>query len=131
MLVERRKFRRANIKYPINVICTGEVVQGDPQSYIFHTYTENMGKGGIMVMLEKEVSPGSLVELELFITDKESLPIKCNGVIIWNKRANPEGTKPNLFSTGIQFKDLTNPAYCKLLDEVINSHLDNKSEDKG
>ena len=130
MFVERRKFPRVNIKYPINVICTGEVMQGHPQYYIFHTYTENMSKGGIMIMLEKEVKAGSLVELELFITDKESLPIKCNGFIIWTKKANPEGTKPDLFNTGIQFADLTNPIYRKLLEDVISCHLDNKSEYK-
>lgn len=130
MLVERRKFPRANIKYPINVICTGEVMQGRPQYYIFRTYTENMNKDGIKVMLEKEVKAGSLVELELFITDRESLPIKCNGVIIWTQKANPEGTKPDLFHTGIQFTDLTNPIYLKLLGDVISYHLDNKSEEK-
>ena len=89
-----------------------------------------MGKGGINVILENEVKAGSLVKLELFITDKESLPIKCNGIIIWTKKANPEGTKPDLFRTGIQFVDLTNPTYRKLLEGVISYHLANKSEDK-
>ena len=127
---ERRKFPRVNVKYQINVICTGEVIQGYPQYYIFHTYTENISEGGIRVILEKEVKVGSLVELELFITDKESLPIKCKGVIIWTKKANPEGTKPDLFHTGIQFTDLTSSVYRKLLGDVISYYLDNKSEDK-
>ncbi len=127
MFEERRKFPRADVKYEINVICTGEVIQGKPQNYIFHTYTENLSEGGIRVTLEKEVKVGSLVELELFITDKESLPIKCHGVIVWTKKTNPEGTKPDLFQSGIQFQDLTNPVYRKLLGNVINYYLDNKA----
>jgi c-di-GMP-binding flagellar brake protein YcgR len=127
---EKRKFPRANVKYQINVICSGEVIQGRPQYYTFHTYTENISEGGIRVILEKEVKAGSLVKLELFISDKESLPIKCNGVVIWTKKTNPEGTKPDLFHTGIQFTNLTNPVYRKLLKDVISYYLDNKSEDK-
>lgn len=130
MSEEKRKFTRVDAKYQINVICTGEVIQGNPQSYIFHTYTENISEGGIMAVLEKEVKAGSLVKLELFVTDKESLPIKCNGVVIWTKKVNPEGTKPDLFHTGIQFTDLTNPVYRKLLGDVISYYLDDKSEDK-
>ena len=130
MAKERRRFPRVNAKYPINVICTGEVIQGHPQNYIFHTYTENVSEAGIMVILEREVKVGSWVDLELFITAKESLPIKCHAVIIWAKKANPEGTKPDLFHTGIQFIDLTSPVYRKLLGGVISYYLDNKSEDK-
>jgi Tfp pilus assembly protein PilZ len=127
---EKRKFPRVNAKYQINVICVGEVVKGTPQNYIFHTYTENISQGGIKVILEKEVKVGSSVKLELFITDKESLPVSCNDVVIWSRKANPEGTKPNIFHTGIQFVDLTNPIYCKLLTDMISYYLDNKSEGK-
>ena len=123
MFIERRKFPRANIKYQINVICAGEVIDGHPQNYIFHTYTENIGEGGIKVILEKEIKAGSLIKLELFISEKESLPVECNGTVIWTKRANPETTKPDLFYTGIQFIGLVNPVYRKLLVDVINYNL--------
>lgn len=129
MSEERRQFPRVSVKYQINVICSGEVIQGEPQHYVFHTYTENISEGGIRFILEKEVKAGSLVNLELFISDKESLPIKCTGVVAWTKKANPEGTKPDLYHMGIQFTDLTNPVYRKLLKEVINYYLDKKSVD--
>ena len=128
MLNERRKFPRANIKYEINVICSGEVIQGHPQNYIFHTYTDNISEGGIKILLEKEIKAGSLVKLELFISDKESLPVECSGRVIWTKKANPEGTKPDLFFTGIQFVDLANPVFRKLLVDVINFYLADKSK---
>jgi len=127
---ERRKFPRVTVKYQINVKCSGEVIKGDPQFYIFHTYTENISEGGMKIILEKEIKVGSLVELQLFVTEKESLPIQCNGVVVWNKKANPEGTKPDLFHMGIQFTDLINPVYRKLLGEVISCYLDKEKEDK-
>ena len=130
MAKERRQFTRVNAKYPINVICAGEVIEGHPQHYIFRTYTKNISQGGIKVILEQEIKVGSEVELELFITDKESLPIQCSGVIAWNKKANPEGTKPDIFHTGIQYADLINPVYLKLLREVISCYLDRETEDK-
>ncbi|MFA4933961.1 MAG: PilZ domain-containing protein [Candidatus Omnitrophota bacterium] len=128
MLEERRKFLRVNVKYQINVKCSGQVIKGDPQCYTFHAYTENISEGGMKIILEKEIKVGSLVELQLFITDKEALPIQCNGVIIWNKKANPEGTKPDLFHTGIQYTDLVNPVYLKFLREVISCYLDKEAE---
>jgi len=130
MGIERRKFPRVNAKYQINVVCTGEVIQGEPPRYVFHTYTENISEGGIKIVLEREVKVGSLLELELFITGKESLPIKCKGVVVWTKKSNLEGTKPDLFQTGIQFSDLKSPVYSKLLKDVINYYLGNKTEDK-
>jgi c-di-GMP-binding flagellar brake protein YcgR len=128
MSEERRRYPRADVKYRINVICTGEVIKGQPQNYIFHTYTENISEGGTRLVLEKEIKPGSLVSLELFVSDKESLPVKCNGVVIWSKKANPESTKPDLFHMGIQFTDLKNPIYLKLVRDVINFYLGNKTE---
>ena len=130
MVKERRQFTRVNAKYPINVICAGEVIEGHPQHYIFRTYTKNISQGGIKVILEQEIKVGSEVELELFITDKESLPIKCYGVIIWTKKANPEGTKPDLIHTGIQFTDLMSSAYRKLLGGVISYYLEKGPKDK-
>jgi hypothetical protein len=128
MLNERRKFPRALLKYQINVICSGEVIEGHPKDYIFHTYTDNISEGGIKVILEKQINPGSLVKLELFISDKESLPVECKGTVVWTQKANPENTKPDIFFTGIQFLDLTNPVFRKLLVDVINYYLANKSK---
>jgi Tfp pilus assembly protein PilZ len=126
MTAERRKCPRVVAKYPINVICTGEVIQGSPQDYIFHTYTENISEGGIKITLEREINIGSVIMLELFITDKESLPVKCKGVIRWVKKVNPEGTRPDLFTMGIQLADLTNRVDRKLLGEVISYYLNNR-----
>ncbi|MFA5199463.1 MAG: PilZ domain-containing protein [Candidatus Omnitrophota bacterium] len=130
MVEERRRSPRVSVKCQINVICTGEVIEGNPKSYIFHTYTQNISEGGINIILEKEIKTGSLIDLELFITDKESLPIKCRGSVVWSKKVNPQGTSPDLFQAGIKFLDLTSSVYRKLLSEVIRYYLNKESEDK-
>lgn len=103
---ERRKFPRAEVKYRINIICEGAVILGEPEDYIFHTYTDNISEGGIRVILEKELKNASLVKLELYVTSRESFPLRCKGIVVWTKKTNPEGTKPDLFYTGIQFMEL-------------------------
>ncbi len=127
---ERRIFIRVNGKHPINVICSGEVVKGFPEHFIFRTFTENLSEGGIKVILEKEVKVGSLVKLELFITDKESMPVICDGLIVWTKKANPEGVRPEIYHTGIKLLNLTNPVDHNFLVEVVNFYLSKKSEEK-
>ena len=106
MFKERRKFPRAIVKYGIKIICHGAVLLGEPADYVFHTYTENMSEVGINVILEKKLKTASLVKLELYISSKESLPLRSNGLVTWTKKVNPKGTKPDLFATGIKFLDL-------------------------
>lgn len=123
MLKERRKFPRAEIKYRINIICEGSVILGEPKNFIFHTYTENIGEGGIKVILEKELKTASLVKLELYITTKKSLPIKCKGIVVWSKKANPEGTRPDLFITGFQFLELEKRDQ-EVIGNIVNRFLE-------
>lgn len=104
MVQERRRFPRATVRYKINIICEGEVILGTPKDYTFHTHSENISEGGIKVLLEKELKIGSLIKLQVFITS--GVPIDCKGIITWNKKVNPELTKPDVFETGIQFIEL-------------------------
>ncbi len=128
MLKERRKFLRAEIKYKINIICEGSVILGEPRDYIFHTHTENISEGGIKVFLEKELKTASLVKLELYITSKKSLPIRCKSIVVWTKKANPEGTKPDLFNTGFEFMELEKRDQ-EVIGNIVNRFLENKSKD--
>ncbi|MDD2689027.1 MAG: PilZ domain-containing protein [Candidatus Omnitrophica bacterium] len=129
MFKERRKFPRAEIKYRINIICEGSVILGEPKDFIFHTYTENISEGGIKVVLEKELKTASLVKLELYITTKKSLPIKCKGIVVWSKKTNPEGTKPDLFITGFQFLELEKRDQ-DVIGSIVNRCLGEKLKNK-
>ncbi|HNX82080.1 MAG TPA: PilZ domain-containing protein [Candidatus Omnitrophota bacterium] len=104
MVIERRKFPRAELKYKITVVCDGTVILGAPSDYTFHTHSENISVGGLKVILDRQLPVGTLVQLEVFVTP--NAPIVCKGIIVWTQRINPQETKPDLFETGIQFIEL-------------------------
>lgn len=99
--VDRRRFPRAN--YPCKIIV---VKKG--QAKKFSTNTENIGVGGVCVILNQELDRFSEVELILFLEDKQ-LPIYCDGRIVWTvKRLDatiPKGT-PSQIDTGVEFVNL-------------------------
>ena len=101
---EKRKFPRVNLKYKVTIICDGKVLLGMPGEYSFHTCTENLSQGGVMVRLERQLPNASIMRLRLFVTEKA--PFECKGSVAWTKKANPENTKPDIFETGIQFIEL-------------------------
>jgi hypothetical protein len=78
--------------------------KGSPRA--FSTHTENIGAGGICVILEKDLGLFSPVELEIDL--KDDLPeVECDGTIVWVvRRAEYEKRKPNHYDTGIEFIDL-------------------------
>lgn len=68
------------------------------------THTENIGIGGICVIVDEDLHIFRTVELELFLENGES-PISCNGSIMWVvKKTGPKGK--TAFDTGIEFVNL-------------------------
>ena len=104
MRKERRKHFRVALKHKITIICEGKVLFGAPEDYVFHTFSENLSEVGVMVKLEQKLSDAAIVKLKLFVTEKA--PFECKGSIAWTKKVNPEGTKPDIFETGILFIEL-------------------------
>jgi len=97
--IDKRRFPRVN--YPCRIIVT----QKDRKAS-FKTQTENIGVGGVCVVLEKGFDRFTEVYLEIFI-EGSHIPLKCRGRIVWViKRASSEKRKPNQFDTGIEFIDL-------------------------
>ena len=95
--VDRRKFPRAN--YPWLVIIRKD--HKEPEAML--THTENVGIGGICVILKKNLGLFAPVELELDLMDTQS-HIKCMGKVVWAvRRKDTEEKKPSFFDTGIEF----------------------------
>jgi len=109
--IDRRKFPRANYKCLVTVR-----KKAQPQTYT--TQTENIGTGGICVILKKRLEIFSKVNL--ILTLQNGLPpIKCEGVIVWTvRRAELKKAKAELYDTGIEFVDLKEEDSKKVEDIV-------------
>ena len=90
--IDRRRFPRAD--YPCKVV----VLRNDFKK-TFSTHTENIGTGGICVILSKELPKFCPVEILLYLKDGGT-PIESNGRIIWVVKREFN------FDTGIEFIEI-------------------------
>lgn len=99
--MNRRKFPRAN--YPCLVIIRRDHVA--PEAIL--THTENIGVGGVGVIVRRELKLFDSIELELDLLDMQP-HIKCEGKIVWVvRRRESAETKPLFFDVGIEFSSLS------------------------
>jgi Tfp pilus assembly protein PilZ len=96
--INRRKFPRAN--YP----CILAVKRKDQQD-VLSTQTENIGLGGICVILPKDLGIFAPVEIRLDLLDGQS-SIECDGTVAWII-ATKGDKKSEFFDTGLEFTNLT------------------------
>ncbi|MBD3379257.1 MAG: hypothetical protein GF408_02225 [Candidatus Omnitrophica bacterium] len=97
--INQRKFPRVNYK------CLIKVSREDSEEVI-DTYTENIGGGGICVVLDKDFGLFTSVDLELYIDDDRA-PVTCTGSIVWVVKKHPAtDSEPVTYDTGIEFSDL-------------------------
>ncbi len=100
--MNRRKFPRVN--YPCLLIVRKDH-SDSPEAML--THTENIGVGGVCVILKKDLRMFTPVELELDLLDTQK-HIKCDGKIVWVvKRRDDLSTKPSFYDTGIEFTNLS------------------------
>ena len=91
--INRRKFPRA--EYPCRII----VIKGTGKLKLT-TKTENIGAGGLCVVLAKELLRFEEVVIMLYLDDKPE-PVQCHGRVVWVVRKAGSG-----FDTGVEFLDL-------------------------
>jgi hypothetical protein len=116
---EKRKSPRAVIQSILHMACNGRAIIGDPCDYNFHSCAQNIGEGGLKVSLGREVKKGTLLELELFVTEK--MPLKCKGTVIWCRKSARDG----MFDTGIEFTDI-DPFYRKMVKNLTETFISKK-----
>jgi len=93
-------------------------IRQEGKTSLITTETENVGLGGVCVLLERELNIFSPVELELTLVD-EKPPLKVQGTIVWVVR-RADRKKGPCFDTGIEFAELT-PEHKTRLQAVIQS----------
>ncbi|MCF7916318.1 MAG: PilZ domain-containing protein [Candidatus Omnitrophica bacterium] len=92
---ERRRFRRA--KFPCKIyILTAPL-------HIIKCKTENIGAGGIRVLLDENLKLHSNVGIKLYLSKE---PIECKGKVVWlvERKNNDEVAK---FDIGIEFHQIS------------------------
>ena len=112
MAVERRQFPRASIMCKISTIFGERLL-------VFHSHTENVGVGGVRVILEEKLHIATEVRVELFLHHRDN-PLTCKGQVAWVREMLPVGTVPRLFDTGIKFTDVPE-AEQEELKKLVNS----------
>lgn len=115
--INQRKFPRVNYKCLIRVSKSG-------REEIIDTFTENIGSGGICVVLEKDFGLFERVKLEIFLGDELS-PITCEGSIVWVvKRHATTKQERDRFDTGIEFQDILDDdrdRINRLVQDILNA----------
>jgi c-di-GMP-binding flagellar brake protein YcgR len=114
--MNRRQFPR--IAYP----CLVKVMaQGEEQS-AYLTHTENIGVGGICIIVKNQLPMFSAVEVEIdLLEDIEH--VLSRGRVVWAVRRKAlESIKPMFYDVGIEFDNLS-PKDKKRLEDAIEKFI--------
>ena len=113
--INRRKFPRANYKCLI-------VIKKRLNSKTISTQTENIGAGGICVIIKEDIGLFQGVDVELNIDDNRP-PIKCGGTVVWVvKKSEPRQKGIYSYDTGIEFIDIR-PEDRDRVSEIVDKIL--------
>jgi len=97
--MDRRRFPRAHYRCKIIVVHRRHKEK-------LSTFTENIGLGGVCVVLSKELDKFSEAELLIYLEDGQ-MPLDCVGRIVWVvRREFAEPNKAIEYDTGIEFLQL-------------------------
>ncbi len=97
--INRRKFPRANYKCLISL-------KKRLTSKTISTNTENIGAGGICVVIKEDLGLFQGVDLSLYL-ENDRPPIRCGGTVVWVvKKSEPKKKGSYLYDTGIEFIDI-------------------------
>lgn len=114
--INQRKFPRVSYKCLIRI-------NKDSGQELIDTFTENVGAGGICVVVDRDLGLFEKVDLEIFLTDSDE-PIKCGGSVVWVvKRHAKSGGELELFDTGIEFVDIKDKDV-KRVEGLVQNILD-------
>jgi c-di-GMP-binding flagellar brake protein YcgR len=97
--INRRKFPRASYKCLITI-------KKRLTANTISTQTENIGAGGICVLVKEDLGLFQGVDLELHLDDGHP-PVKCGGTIVWVvKKVEPKQKGGVVYDTGVEFIDI-------------------------
>jgi hypothetical protein len=111
----KRKFPRLNLRCEL-------ILHKDPGSEVIRAQTENVGAGGVAVILERSLDRFSVIALRLELD--ANLPwIECKGKIVWSVPSREVGAKKQRYDTGIEFLGL-DPGQQELIRRYIEARVE-------
>ncbi|MBN3039626.1 MAG: PilZ domain-containing protein [Candidatus Omnitrophica bacterium] len=117
--VEKRRFVRAN--FPCKIIIHS------PQEQVITTHTENIGAGGVRVIIDEKLEVFSQVTLRIFL---EPEPIESKGRVVWVvERKSSAIDEIDRFDTGFEFFQIKDPdrkAINDLVERIISENNDSR-----
>lgn len=95
----KRKFPRVNLKCEITV--SEDSSKGEP----CHGITENVGMGGVAVILGRQLERFTRCTIRLELNPPSSV-VMAKGRVVWTIPTQDSRTRAKCFDTGIEFVDL-------------------------
>jgi len=109
--IDKRRFPRANYRCSIFIKRSGATKK-------ISTITENIGGGGVCIILDEDLGLFRGVEIEVALDDKET-PIKSSGTVVWVvKKKSHMKTDNYCYDTGIEFVNISENDREKILKTV-------------
>jgi len=93
---ERRKYARLNIPLEVSCLLNGE---GGLQC---KTVTKDISPNGARLSIDKELTPGSTLDLEVKIPVKEE-PIPIKAKVVWSKKDATSAADKDAYDAGLEF----------------------------
>ena len=120
--INRRKFPRANYECQITI-------KKRLNAKSISTETENIGAGGICVIIGDDLGLFQGVDVEINLKDDNPI-IKSGGTVVWVvKNADPKNKGQTAYDTGIEFIDIR-PEDRERITDVVEHLLDRSSRSK-
>ena len=71
------------------------------------TKTQNLGVGGVCVILDRELEKLSKVHIRLTLEESVQAAVECNGRVVWMVRSKEPASGKVTFDIGVEFLDLS------------------------
>ena len=114
----KRKFPRINLQCEITI-------RLDAQPAPFSAITENLGIGGVCVLLDQPMERFSNCRVRLGLGETMP-PINCLGRVVWSVPTKELGSPKSRFDTGIEFTDM-DPSQKDAVRKFIEIHAQKRS----
>lgn len=104
----------------INVAC--DLTIDAPEVSVLKTKTENLGAGGLCVILDRELDKFSTVHLQILLTH-DTFPVKGDGKVVWLVKSRRLGLDSSTvqYDVGIEFINISD-ADRERINRFIQNH---------